>query len=118
MNTLNRSANGRSHLWAALMFAMLCFIGIALSLQSCQTNLRPETRTMTRELEDSLSVFMQIRNDEEFFRKYIAFNVRFTLRHKMALNDTIIQRELKDELAKMALVQAAQRRIDAIQQQQ
>ena len=118
MNTLNRGTDGRSYLWAAQIIALLCFVGIVLLVESCRTNLRPETRTMTRELEDSLSVFMQIRNDEEFFRKYIAFNVRFTLRHKMALNDTIIQRELKDELAKMALVQAAQRRIDLIQQQQ
>ncbi len=82
----------------------------------CQLHLRPETRIMTRELEDSLVYFMKIPNDAEFFRSYIAFNVRFTLRHKMALNDTLINKELKKELENMALVQAAQRRIDAIQQ--
>jgi hypothetical protein len=91
-------------------------MGLSIVVHACSTNLHPETRTMTRELEDSLVVFMQIHNDDEFFRKYIAFNVRFTLRHKMALNDTVINRELKTELAKMALIQAAQRRVDAIEQ--
>lgn len=71
---------------------------------------------MTKELEDSLVHFMKIPDDAEFFRKYIAFNVRFTLRHKIALNDTVINNELKEEISKMALIQAAQRRIDAIQQ--
>lgn len=91
------------------------FVCAAL-LQNCGANLRPETRAMQRELEDSLVTFMQIRNDDEFFRKYIAFNVRFTLRHKWELNDTVIAKELRQELTKMALVQAAQRRVDAIQE--
>lgn len=88
----------------------------AAILQGCGANLHPQTITMKKELEDSLVSYMQIRNDDEFFRKYIAFNVRFTLRHKWELNDTVIAKELKNELANMALVQAAQRRVDAIQQ--
>lgn len=91
-----------------------CFF--AAVLQGCGANLHPQTMTMKKELEDSLVSYMQIRSDDEFFRKYIAFNVRFTLRHKWELNDTVIARELKNELANMALVQAAQRRVDAIQE--
>jgi hypothetical protein len=95
---------------------IMWFVCMVVLLQGCGANLHPETRAMQRELEDSLTTFMQIRNDDEFFRKYIAFNVRFTLRHKWELNDTVIAKELKKELTSMALVQAAQRRVDAIQQ--
>lgn len=119
MNLPKRSAKTRlpQQIILRLCFRALFFcIWISIIVYACGVNLHPETRTMTRELEDSLVVFMQIRNDDEFFRKYIAFNVRFTLRHKMALNDTVINRELKTELAKMALIQEAQRRVDAIQQ--
>jgi hypothetical protein len=92
------------------------FVCVATLFGGCETNLHPETRAMKKELEDSLVSYMQIRNDDEFFRKYIAFNVRFTLRHKWELNDTVIAKELEKELSNMALVQAAQRRVDAIQQ--
>lgn len=102
-------------LTSSVFIALALVVGV-LFFQGCNENLHPETREMKRELEDSLVHFMKIPDDAEFFRKYIAFNVRFTLRHKMALNDTIINKELKDVLSKMALVQAAQRRIDVIQQ--
>ncbi len=104
--TVARTFVRTSYLWCVCAFA----------LQGCGANLHPQTITMKKELEDSLVSYMQIRSDDEFFRKYIAFNVRFTLRHKWELNDTVIARELKNELANMALVQAAQRRVDAIQE--
>jgi hypothetical protein len=85
-------------------------------LAQCSESVRPETRQMARELDDSLSVLMRVSDDEAFFRKYIAFNVRFTLRHKLALNDTAINAELQQVIAKTALVQAAQRRVDSIQE--
>jgi hypothetical protein len=114
------SADTRSPIWAFMRTyirtSLVWFVCVAALLQGCDVNLHPETLAMQRELEDSLTTFMQIRNDDEFFRKYIAFNVRFTLRHKWELNDTVIAKELKNELTSMALVQAAQRRVDAIQQ--
>lgn len=110
-------------LLSTIVVARLCirspfvwFISVAMLFGGCETNLHPKTRVMKKELEDSLVSYMQIRNDDEFFRKYIAFNVRFTLRHKWELNDTVIAKELEKELSNMALVQAAQRRVDAIQQ--
>jgi outer membrane murein-binding lipoprotein Lpp len=86
-----------------------------LILSGCASNLRPETRKLAQEVSDSTAALMRVSNDSEFFRQYIAFNVRFTLRHKLALNDTAIARELQDEIAKTALVQEAQKRVNAIQ---
>jgi hypothetical protein len=94
-----------------------CWALIAVfSFVQCSEAIHPETRQMARELDDSLSVLMRVSDDEAFFRKYIAFNVRFTLRHKLALNDTAINAELQQVIAKTALVQAAQRRVDSIQE--
>jgi hypothetical protein len=84
-------------------------------LSGCGSNIRPETRKLAQEIADSTSAMMRIPNDSEFFRRYIAFNVRFTLRNKVALNDTAIARELQIEIAKTALVQEAQKRVNAIQ---
>ncbi|MCS6807756.1 MAG: hypothetical protein RML40_01950 [Bacteroidota bacterium] len=97
--------------------AAICVAGVVAVWVFCRctTHLRPETQAMVHELEDSLTTLMTIADDREFLRTYIAFNVRFALRHKLALSDTATSRELHDELSKMALVQAAQRRIDAIQ---
>ncbi len=113
-------ANARSRvvlvLRMCIRFPLLWFICVTVLLDACDAHLHPKTVAMKKELEDSLVSYMQIRNDDEFFRRYIAFNVRFTLRHKWELNDTVIAKELKKELSNMALVQAAQRRVDAIQQ--
>jgi hypothetical protein len=99
------------------VFVRSCSVLIVVFfLAQCSERVRPETRQMARELDDSLSVLMRISDDEAFFRKYIAFNVRFTLRHKLALNDTAINAELQQVIAKTALVQAAQRRVDSIQE--
>lgn len=81
----------------------------------CQTSLRPETRKLAREITDSTAALMSISDDSEFFRRYISFNVRFTLRHKLELNDTTIAKELQQEISKAALVQEAQKRVNAIQ---
>ena len=96
-----------------LYLRVLCVI--ALILSGCASNIRPETRKLAQEIADSTSAMMRIPNDSEFFRRYIAFNVRFTLRNKIALNDTAIVRELQNEIAKTALVQEAQKRVNAIQ---
>ena len=92
---------------------VLCSITMILS--GCGSNIRPETRKLAQEIADSTSAMMRIPNDSEFFRRYIVFNVRFTLRNKVALNDTAIARELQIEIAKTALVQEAQKRVNAIQ---
>ena len=92
---------------------MLAFVVLCGS--SCQTGIRSETRTLANEIADTTSALMRITDDSEFFRRYIAFNVRFTLRHQLLLNDTIIRKELQQEISKTALVQEAQKRVNAIQ---
>jgi hypothetical protein len=94
---------------------LLVSCSILVIISACASNIRPETRKLAQEIADSTSVMMRIPNDSEFFRQYIAFNVRFTLRHQLALNDTVIARELQTEIAKTALVQEAQKRVNAIQ---
>ncbi|TAE25782.1 MAG: hypothetical protein EAZ92_11595 [Candidatus Kapaibacterium sp.] len=88
---------------------------VAVCGTACQTSLRPETRKLAQEIGDSTSALMRLSDNSEFFRRYIAFNVRFTLRHKLLLNDSTVRTELEQEVTKMAVVQEAQKRVNAIQ---
>jgi predicted membrane chloride channel (bestrophin family) len=97
------------------MKQFVCFFFFTCVLCGCGGNIRPETRTLAREISDSTQAIMRITDDSEFFRRYIAFNVRFTLRHQILLNDTVIRKELQQEIHQTALVQEAQKRVNAIQ---
>jgi hypothetical protein len=97
------------------LFALSILVVAILGSSSCQTGIRPETRTLANEIADSTSALMRITDDSEFFRRYIAFNVRFTLRHQLLLNDTTVRKELQEEISKTALVQEAQKRVNMIQ---
>lgn len=101
--------------FSSFFLILLLIASCAFGLSGCDANLRPETRALKRELEDSLSYYMNIRNDDAFLREYIAFNVRFALRNQFALADSALKRELDEELSKMALVQAAQKRVHTIE---
>ena len=103
----------RSFLSVFVVVVISLALGVVAS--SCGKGLHSETQTMMQEMGDSLAPMMQIRDNGEFFRKYIAYNVRFTLRHKIALQDTAIMNELRRETKKTAIFQEAQRRIDAVQ---